>query len=190
MEKILESKDYRFYVVGLNEKEMREAFQRLRYEVFVRGMKCESERPEQLEWEKFDTNSDYIIGIDKDNNVMAGCRIIPFTIEHGLPISKAKLNKELHPRSVEISRLIAPNPAVKRVLYALSYRYTLERKYKYIYALARKGVAKKLCEEGIDSFEIIGETFYHKKLQLVPIVVDLDTPSSRMFSSKILSNIK
>src|SRR3989344_3476430 len=169
MQKLMEDITGRIFLLlepTTHDEPLRKEFQRLRYYEFVikHNRRWEPENEEKIERDLIDQYADYIVCIAGEKygrkKVMAGGRLITDE-KTKLPISKA-IGKT-QPHSLEISRIISEDPAVKCMLYALIYQYAVDRGYEYIYALARRGITRIEKREKMDVFIELGEGLTHKK---------------------------
>lgn len=176
MRKLLEDSEGKLFLLlepVKNDEPLRIEFQRLRYHEFVlkKNRKWEPENGEMLERDEYDLYADYIICVSGEKygkkKIIAGCRLITDE-KTKLPISKAV--EKIQSNSLEISRLISEDPAIKCMLYALIHQYAVGRGYEHIYALARRGIARIVKREKMDIFIKLGEELTRKNLRLVPMM--------------------
>lgn len=171
MHKLLEKRGLTFWLLEPNKKEdkiLRERFQRLRYQKFVLERGWEPKNEARLEIDKYDHYSDYLVCVKNNDEVVAGCRLVP----NEMPICKTIGQEKIHPNSMEISRMISDLSTFNKCLfYPLIYEYAIDKKIEYIYILVRFGFRKILEREATNVFQIIGpEVRKHKNLRLIPLV--------------------
>ena len=182
MQKLMEDITGRIFLLlepTTHDEPLRKEFQRLRYYEFVikHNRRWEPENEEKIERDLIDQYADYIVCISGENcerrKIITGCRLIT---DDKIELPAAKAIGKIQPHSLEISRIISKDPAVKCMLYALIYQYAVDRGYEYIYALARRGIACIVKREKMDVFIELGEELTHKKsanLRLVPMMTHI-----------------
>jgi len=197
MRKLMEDITGRIFILlepTICDEPLRKEFQRLRYSEFVakKNRGWEPENEEKIERDLIDQRADYIVCISggKDDcerrKIIAGCRLITNDTTE-LPISKAI--KKIQPHSLEISRMISisKDPSIKCMLYALIYRYAVDREYKYVYALARRGIARIIRKEKMDIFIEIGDELPpNGNLRLIPMMTHISSIPSLVKNENFL----